>query len=140
MALNVQLFEGAKPPTRAHATDVGFDLTAVAGTIEGVKHTYDTMLAVSPPPGYYCEVVPRSSISRYGLVLSNSVGIIDPDYRGTVRLVFYKIDPTRPDPELPARLAQVVVRPMCVPDLSVVDTLPNPVTDRGTGGFGSSGA
>ena len=53
---------------------------------------YDSYISVQPPEGYYFEIVPRSSISKLGYILTNSIGIIDPSYRGTLKVVLTKIN------------------------------------------------
>lgn len=138
MNLDVACDPGCPVPIRAHATDAGLDLTAVRlVSYEGTTRVYDTGVRIRPSKGWYVEVVPRSSIHKYGLVLANSVGVLDPDYRGTVRLVFYKVDPSRPDPDLPARLAQLLPRRLVDVRVQTVDALDD--TARGDGGFGSTG-
>lgn len=75
----------AEVPTRAHATDSGYDLTFI-----GVHKVVDdviffrTGISVQPPRGYYFEAVPRSSISKLPLAMANSVGIIDESYTGEI--------------------------------------------------------
>ena len=65
-------------PTKAHTTDIGYDLTAidVYKKISNKITLFETGIAVSPPTGYYIEIVPRSSISKTGYMLANSIGII----------------------------------------------------------------
>lgn len=75
--------EKAVLPSRAHNTDSGWDLTFIG--IEKIKNDtifFKTGLQVQPPAGYYFEIFPRSSISELPLMLANSAGIIDEQYRG----------------------------------------------------------
>ncbi len=72
-------------PTRAHESDTGYDITILnLSKIVGDVMYFGTGIALEPPEGYYFEVYPRSSISKYPLELANSVGIIDEHYRGEV--------------------------------------------------------
>lgn len=76
-------------PTKAHATDAGFDLVATSRVFD--KHgciTYGTGIAVEIPQGYMGLVFPRSSNAKKDLLLSNSVGIIDSGYRGEIMAKF----------------------------------------------------
>ncbi len=129
----------AVAPTKKRASDEGYDLTV----IEMVKvrsqltRVYDTGIIVEPPPGYYTEIVARSSLTKFGLVVSNGVGIIDSNYRGHLLISLTKIDPELPEPELPFRCAQLLLKKSThfvwahAPNLCA--------TERGEGGFGSSG-
>ena len=73
-------------PTKAGDDEVGYDLTAITFVkkLSPVTFMYDTGISVKPPDGYYTEIVPRSSIVKSGFILANSVGVIDPTYRGTL--------------------------------------------------------
>ncbi len=80
-----KLSEDAKVPTRANDTDTGYDLTFIGvEKIVGDVIFFKTGLSIEPPAGFYFEVFPRSSISKLGLSLANSVGVIDEAYRGEV--------------------------------------------------------
>ena len=72
-------------PSRGHASDAGIDLTAMAYEAKA-DHVFfiDTGVSVQLSQGYYLEVVPRSSIVKKDFIMANSVGIIDPDYRGRI--------------------------------------------------------
>ena len=75
----------AKIPSRAHESDTGYDLKMIdVEKIQGDTIFFKTGISVEPPSGFYFEVYPRSSISKLPLSLSNSVGIIDSDYRGEI--------------------------------------------------------
>jgi dUTP pyrophosphatase len=126
-------------PTRGHETDVGYDLTIVelVSRLAPDVFLYDTGVRVAPPSGYHIEVVPRSSISKSGFMLANSIGIIDESYRGNVMISLRKIDHKASNPALPSRVAQMIVRKTERADLRLVDELG--ATARGEGGFGSTG-
>ena len=125
-------------PTRAHMSDIGYDLTAISvfKRISSTTVLYETGIAVKPPTGYYIEIVPRSSMSKTGHMLSNSVGTIDPDFTGTLKIALTKVDKSADDMELPFTRCQLVVRKAEYFDLVEVDSLDETV--RGDGGFGST--
>lgn len=132
--------ENAVIPTRAGSQEVGFDLTIIEKIKDISSNTamYDSYVSVQPPDGVYFEIVPRSSISKTGYILTNSVGIIDPSYRGTLKVVLTKIDNNAPDLELPNKRFQLIPRTFFsnVFTVEISDTLSN--TERGSGGFGST--
>ena len=126
-------------PSKAHSSDIGYDLTLIDiwKSMENQRIVfYETGIAVKPPSGYYVEVVPRSSFSKTGYVIANSVGIIDPEYRGTIKVALLKVLPDMPDLELPYKGFQMIIRPMISFPIRVVDSLDN--TERGDGSFGST--
>lgn len=133
-----KVIQDAREPKKAHVTDTGYDLWL----IEKIKEEngmilYDTGIAVQPPLGYYFEVVGRSSISKSGYILANSVGIIDASYRGTIKVALIKINKDVPDLELPCRLVQLIPKHFIHLDAKEVSELDD--TTRSEGGFGSSG-
>jgi dUTP pyrophosphatase len=137
--------EHAVLPNKAHPTDVGYDLTviSVAKRISDKTCLYETGLVVCPPEGYYFEIVPRSSLCKTGHMMSNSIGIIDPDYRGTLKIPVTKIDDSMPDLTLPFCRFQLLLRPILAESsfasfVEVQDCSELSVTERGSGGFGST--
>jgi dUTP pyrophosphatase len=79
------LDEKAMMPKRSHESDTGYDLTFIGiDTIKGDTIYFRTGIAVQPPPGFYFEIVPRSSISKLPLQMANSVAVIDEHYRGEI--------------------------------------------------------
>ena len=70
---------------------------------------YDTGLIVAPDFGYYTKIVPRSSIIKYGYILTNSTCIIDPSYRGTLKICLTKVDDSLPNIKLPCKIAQLII-------------------------------
>jgi dUTP pyrophosphatase len=92
---------------------------------------------VVPPPGWYFDVVPRSSIIKLGYLLANSVGVIDRSYRGEILVPLIKWDESAPDLELPQRVVQMVPRP--VVHFRIEETQDLNAGLRGDRGFGSSG-
>ena len=135
-------------PTKAQPSDIGYDLTIIAreSILTGTWHgrimdpevlMYDTGISVEPESGYYVEVVPRSSLSRSGYILANSVGIIDPSYRGSIKVALVKLDKYAPDIPLPYKGFQLVVRKVEVANFTCIDGDLSS-TSRGSGGFGST--
>ncbi len=134
--------QGIAPPNRAHSTDAGMDLTAYAYENRGNSvFLFDTGISVQVSEGYYVEVVPRSSIIKTDFVMANSVGVIDPGYRGRIFVPFRYIgvqDSERAAQALlDQRIAQLLVRRLETCIIEVVETLNE--TERGVGGFGSTG-
>ncbi len=134
--------EGMFPPQRAHATDAGLDLSAYA--VEQKRDSiffFDTGISIQLSEGYYAEIVPRSSIVKTDFLMANSVGIIDPDYRGRIFVPFRFVGKgdalSAAKSLLNQRIAQLIVRQLENCSLEIVSSLNE--TDRGAGGFGSTG-
>jgi dUTP pyrophosphatase len=127
-------------PTKAHPLDSGFDVSVIRivnpNFGPGVV-LFGTGLIIRAPDGYYVDLVVRSSLCKLGWGMANAVGIIDAQYRGELCLPLYKLSPSTRDLPLPARIAQLVVRPLIVIDVAEVEQIGE--THRGAGGFGSSG-
>jgi len=121
----------------ATAGSAGIDIAATGFTIGISSITYHLGLSVEIPDGFFGMMVPRSSIVKRGLRMSNSVGIIDSDYRGEVKAVFDVID-FSDIYQTGEYVCQLIILPVIKFDLIEADELNE--TDRGTGGFGSTGA
>ena len=134
-----KLDEKAVTPTKAHPTDSGFDLTAigVSKNLNDDVYLLSTGIAVTPPTGWFFGLFPRSSISKTGYMLANSVGIVDKHYTGELLIALRKVDKTAPDLEFPVKIAQLVLLPLVYPSIEEIAELPT--TDRGDKGFGSTG-
>lgn len=130
-----KLTENAKMPTKAHATDAGYDLYASSCHYEDGMLHYGTGVAVEIPQGYVGLVFPRSSIANTHLTLSNSVGVIDSGYRGEIKAKFRK-GGTR-GYNVGDRIAQLIIIPY--PEVVFVETDELTDSDRGIGGYGSTG-
>jgi len=134
-----RLAAAAVMPSKAHPTDAGFDLY-VSKIIENddKKVIYGTDIALEIPPGYVGLVFPRSSIRNYDIRLTNSVGVIDADYRGEIQISFTKINSIFSKRYMIGdKAAQLVIMP--VPQTELVETDSLGETARGTGGHGSTG-
>jgi dUTP pyrophosphatase len=144
-----KLVPHAVTPTYAKSGDGCLDLTATscstnACMIQGTYRTqvtYGTGLAVEIPSGYVGLIFPRSSVSKTCLSLSNAVGIIDSKFRGEMLLKFNILhDPTEEFPiyKIGDRIGQILILSYRQIEFEEVNELSD--TERGIGGFGSSGA
>ena len=139
-----KLRESARIPHRGSTFAAGYDLYAAPADGEAIEiqpHTtamVGTGLAVAIPEGYFGGVFARSGLaSRQGLRPANCVGVIDADYRGECTVAVHNdTDETRTI-QPGDRIAQLVILPFLAAEFDETDTLPE--TERGTGGFGSTG-
>ena len=127
-------------PTKARPSDVGYDLSIIKEHKKLSENVslYDTGIRIRVPYGMYAEVVPRSSLSKSGYMLANSVGIIDASYNGNIYVALAKIDPEAAPLAFPFRCCQIIMRRQMNVDMVEVDKMFDE-THRGSGGFGSSG-
>ena len=141
ITLPMTLDEGAKEPTYAHNTDVCADLYAADDMVVPAHSTSNmirTGVHIQLPEGWMAMIFPRSSIgANTGLRLSNSVGIIDTGYLGALGVLYDNISDSDYTIHAGDRIAQIMVMPNYRFKAQVVDHLKE--TDRGEGGFGSSG-
>jgi dUTP pyrophosphatase len=137
----IKLSEKATLPTRAHDNDAGLDLYAAEGARmpPGARVSVGTGLAVAVPEGLAGLVLPRSGLAlKHGITLINSPGLIDPGYRGEVRVVLLNTDQTMDYHCTPGdRIAQLLLVPIATASPLQADELD--ASTRGEGGFGSSG-
>jgi len=143
MFLALKLDEGAYRPTKAHATDAGFDLYLKENLI--IKRTQscltvDTGVHILIPAGYVGLVQPRSSISKKAFQIHT--GVIDAGYTGSIKINIQWIDKKCNQNlfhtfERGERIAQLVIVP--IPEIELKEVTELPQTDRGSNGFGSSG-
>ena len=131
-------------PERMSAGAAGFDLRAFlpdgpALVLEpGARAAVPTGLALAIPPGFEGQVRPRSGLAlRKGLSIPNAPGTIDADYRGEIRVLLVNLGTEPVTVEHGQRNTQLVVAPVAEVELEEADALPP--TQRGTGGFGSTG-
>jgi dUTP pyrophosphatase len=141
--LQVRLLRpGAQPPARTRPGDAAYDLRCADGFSlwPGERATVATGVAIALPPGVAGLVTPRSGLAaRHGISLVNSPGLIDPNYRGELRVVLVNLGDARFEATAGDRIAQLLLVPFMTPDALVVDELPPSGDDRGENGFGSSG-
>ena len=134
------LSDSAKIPSYSKVGDAGLDL--VATSLNQVEESgygyveYGTSLAIKIPEGYVGLIFPRSSISNYGMILSNSVGVIDSNYVGELKLRFKYIRGSNAY-NIGDRVGQLIIIPYPTIEFEQVEELPE--TNRNDGGFGSTG-
>ena len=158
MKLNVKLTDGAELPKHAKPGDAGIDLTSRETVVlnPGETKLVSTGVAIQLPAGYVGLVFPRSGLGAKGVNLSNCVGVIDSGYRGEIKVALHNNHPVV-DWEHPSydswhdvslyrktmtivrgdRVCQLVVVPVETVECVAVDKLDD--SERGQGGFGSSG-
>ena len=128
-------------PSYARAGDAGLDLVAAERVViePGARGLVRTGLTLAIPVGYAGFVLPRSGLAlRHGLTVLNAPGLIDAGYRGEVQVLLVNHDPSRAVTlERGERIAQLVVQRVEQVTLVEVDELPS--SERGAGGFGSTG-
>lgn len=132
-----KLNDKAVTPKRATDGACGFDLVATSRTYQGGCYVYSTGIAVEIPKDKAILIIPRSSIYKTGLILSNSAGLIDSDYRGEIKFMFR---PVNDHPMLYAvgdRIGQMII--IDSPSYCFKESKELSNTKRGSGGFGSTG-
>lgn len=135
-----KLTDNAVIPSYAKPGDAGMDLTATSSTFDRLTEcfVYGTGIAVEIPEGHVGLIFPRSSICKVDLSLSNAVGVIDSGYRGEIKFFFRE---TKPDNQnlykVGDRIGQMIILPFPMIDIEEVSELSD--SERGSGGFGSSG-
>lgn len=162
--IKIKLDPGAEMPKRAHATDVGADIKALHTWLvqgDGTEHPLrtpedcraaetrrldvakikiDTGVHATPPPGFYIELVPNSRLAKSPFMFANSLGIIDPDYTGSMRVILNTVNSITPEDIekfLPGNVVgQLILRRRHEAEFIQVDALEE--TERGAGGFGST--
>ena len=143
-----RLNENAKIPTRAHPTSVGMDLCSCEESmlpplsdispdcLHSMRFLIGTGLSFAIPPGYGMFIWDRSGLAaKFGLHCL--AGVIDPEYRGEVKVALVNLGKTTYTVHKGDRIAQAVILPIVVPKLFEVEDLPT--TTRNSGGFGSTG-
>ena len=148
--IKVVLDEGAQLPTKGRSNDVGYDLTvhSVETSDRGLSSVniflVDFGVRIQPPSGFYCELLPRSSLAWSGFIMPNSVGVIDPDYRGNLKMPLMFMGKVEEAKDLAQklvgrRIAQLVLRRIQMCEFLEVKSDELTLTTRGELGFGSSG-
>ena len=137
-----RLDHGAGLPLPAYATSgaAGMDITAAESLTlrPGKRHAVATGFAFAIPDGYEVQVRPRSGLAlKHGITCLNTPGTIDSDYRGEVKVILANLGEEDFVINTGDRIAQIVVAPVTQGIMCEVEALDD--TDRGTGGFGSTG-
>lgn len=140
MRLTCQKTMNVETPTRAHTTDAGLDLYVPKGqgvlVRPGAVYTIDLGVKVAIPDGYYGQLTLRSSAGKRGLIIPHGVGVIDSGYRGHLKVLVAAIaEPVKI--AAGESICQLIIhtQPSVEAEAGIVDT----DTDRGAGGFGSTG-
>lgn len=138
-----KLKDNAKLPTKGTAGSAGMDLYACIEEPVTIKHgelkIIPTGIAIAlPNPNYGAFLYARSGLGvKHGICLANGVGVIDSDYRGEICVGLCNVSNENYTIQPFERVAQMVIAPVCPVNLTLCDTLDD--TDRGNGGFGSTG-
>ena len=137
MKIKVTLDNGAKLPTRAHTADAGLDLYARERQFVCAKEsaTFDTGVHIQLPPGTAGLLVSKSGLNvKHDIT---STGLIDEGYTGSIKVKLYNHGGFDYRVEAGDKIGQLVIIPVCKHELEVVERLED--TERGVGGFGSTG-
>jgi dUTP pyrophosphatase len=136
-----KLNENAVIPSYAKDGDAGMDLVATSIISETqTQITYGIGLAMEIPKGFVGLIFPRSSVRKTRLMLSNCVGVVDSGYRGELQATFNKVNQNsiaENDYKVGDRIAQIMIIPHPEIEFEEADELSD--TERGDGGFGSTG-
>lgn len=139
-----KLHQDAVLPTYGKEGDAAMDLTAVSRTLDSYNNVvYGTGLAMEIPLGYVGLIFPRSSITKHHLSLSNCVGVIDSGYRGEIICKFRELGTDKVilnvnNYQVGDRIAQIMIIPR--PEISFIEVDELSDSERGDGGFGSTGS
>lgn len=135
--MKVMLDPGAKMPTRAHETDAGLDLYSTEDAVinPGESHTFDTGVHIELPPNTTGFIKSKSGLNvKHGIT---SEGVIDVGYTGSISVKLYNHGRFPVYIQKGQKISQLVVLPILTPVPVLVESLEE--TERGTGGFGSTG-
>lgn len=131
---------GLPLPSRATPGSAGFDLCAAADVIlaPGQREAIPTGLQLAIPAGFEGQVRPRSGLAlRHGVTVLNAPGTVDSDYRGELAVLLINLGADSFSVRRGDRIAQLVLAPVAPARVEAVEVLD--LTERGSGGFGSTG-
>ena len=132
--------EGLPPPAYATEHAAGMDVVAAEDVTlaPGARHAVATGFAIAIPEGYEVQVRPRSGLAlKHGVTCLNTPGTIDADYRGEVKVILANLGQEPFEVRRGDRIAQLVPAPVLRASFEEVEALSD--TERGAGGFGSTG-
>jgi dUTP pyrophosphatase len=133
-----KLSPNAVTPAYAKPGDAGMDMVATSLRKDEMYYEYGTGIVVEIPEDHVGLIFPRSSISNTKMVLSNHVGVVDSGYRGEIKFRFKKLAWDNGTVyQIGDKIGQLLIIPIPYVELQEVDELSS--SDRGTGGFGSTG-
>ena len=127
-------------PSYAHPSDAGMDVRSVEDMVlaPGRRALVHTGLVMLLPPGYEAQVRPRSGLAlKSGVTVLNTPGTIDSGYRGEVGVILINLGDSEFQVRKGDKVAQLVIAPVTQPEIVETDAVDE--TDRGVGGFGSTG-
>lgn len=135
-----RIHQDASIPAYAHPSDAGMDVRSVENIVipargRALVHTGLVMLL---PPEYEAQVRPRSGLAlKNGVTVLNTPGTIDSGYRGEVGVILFNSSDEPFSVAKGDKIAQIVIAPVTQPEIAETDEVD--LTDRGAGGFGSTG-
>ena len=132
--------QGLPLPSYASPGAAGMDVVAAEDVTlaPGERHAVASGFAIALPPGHEVQVRPRSGLAlKHGITCLNTPGTIDEDYRGEVKVILANLGSEPFEVRRGERIAQLVPAPLLKAEFDEVDSLDE--TDRGAGGFGSTG-
>lgn len=138
MKLRIILDDGARVPTRAHECDAGMDLYAREDKVVRARCSacFDTGVHIEIPAGYAGFIKSKSGLNvKHNLI---SDGVVDAEYQGSVCVKLYNLGETDYQIKAGDKISQLVIVPVNTPELELTDSF-GAATNRGNGGFGSSG-
>ena len=126
-------------PTYAKQGDAAMDLYAAEFAKDKYGNfVYYTGVAIEIPPGFVGLLFPRSSVSKTSMALANSVGVVDSGYRGEIILKYRQVGDIARIYNTGDRVGQIIIIPY--PKVEFIEVTELSITDRGDGGFGSTGS
>ena len=130
-------YDDAKVPERGSEESAGYDLYSYeeCRILPKQTHLYDTGISFKVPVGTYGRIAPRRGMSKKGLMVN--AGVIDRDYTGPVKIMLHNLSDNTHVIKKNDRIAQLILEKITTPAISLVDNLEE--TERGSGGFGSTG-
>ena len=142
--LNVKVINKGHQPLPAYATSQSAGMDLRANIDESIvlhpmeRRLVPTGLHIALPQGFEAQIRPRSGLAlKHGITVLNTPGTIDADYRGELMVLLINFSDTDFVINDGERIAQLVIAPVLLPEIALTDCLPD--TDRGDGGFGSTG-
>ena len=136
----MQIINDGEMPKLAHRGDAGFDLVANESCVlkPMERRAIGTGIRISIPEDYVALIHPRSGIAlKEGISVINTPGTVDSGYRGEVKVALINLGDRDYEIVRGLRIAQLVIQKVETPEWKIVDELDE--TDRGSGGFGSTG-
>jgi dUTP pyrophosphatase len=134
------LHPAARLPEYAHVGDAGLDIFASEEVLltPGARALVPTGIALELPAGTEAQVRPRSGLAiKHGITVLNTPGTIDEPYRGEIKVILINHDTTDFLVTVGMKIAQIVIQPVLRVQVTEIETLSS--SQRGTGGFGSTG-